>query len=58
MLSGAYVPELEGPHALHQQQELQEGQTHLFRGVVEEGVKQGEELLQKGVAQTILKDDT
>ena len=46
--------ELERLHSLDEHQELQEGQPHLLRVVVQEGVEQGEELLQEGVAQVVL----
>ena len=46
--------ELERLHSLDEHQELQEGQPHLLRVVVQEGVEQGEELLQEGVTQVVL----
>lgn len=58
MFNGADVPELDSSHPLHEQQEIQECDADLLRGVVKVVLKEGEEVMQERMAQPVLQHQT
>ena len=58
MFNGADVPELDSSHPLHKQQEVQECDADLLRGVMKVVLEEGEEVAQERMAQSILQHQT
>lgn len=58
MFNGADVPELDSSHPLHKQQEVQECDADLLRGVMKVVLEEGEEVAQERMAQPILQHQT
>ena len=58
MFNGADVPELDSSHPLHKQQEIQECDADLLRGVMKVVLEEGEEVAQERMAQPILQHQT